>query len=128
MRPVRYHLVIVASRDEDFGDELTARWWLDHGDAERAARLLCPGQSVSTSESEHQELAAELGHRGLVCLREDGETWVWRPEDQRELEAEMNQPRASNVADPIAGRLDQDRRPPKREAPASQPSRRRHSS
>ena len=98
---------------DDFEDaDLTPRWWLDRDDPERAAALLRSGDSVPTTEAEHRLLAAELAARRLVCIREDGQTWVWTPREAEEL----------LQISPATASLDDERLPPRRGgASASRP-------
>jgi hypothetical protein len=71
--------------DESYDGDLSPRWWLDRGDAERAAHMLAAGDFVPTSEAEHQALCRELEPRGLVCVHDQGGTWVWTPLEAAEL-------------------------------------------
>jgi hypothetical protein len=112
--------------DETEDPDITPRWWLDRGAFERAAAVLRPGDAVPTSDEEHQVLAAHLAARGLAALHEDGQTWVWTPDQAAELESD------APAATPghrgvirVAGELEGDRRAPQR--PATRPSRRSRS-
>ena len=105
-------------QDDDFGSfddaYVTARWWLDRQDPERAAALLGRADSVRTSQEEHQALAAELETRGLVCLYQDGQTWVCTPEDAEQLQAEAGAQGDQAPVLAVTGELDDPRRPARR--------------
>jgi hypothetical protein len=91
--------------DESYDSELSPRWWLDHGDAERAAHMLAAGDFVPTSEAEHRALCRELEPRGLVCVHDQGGTWVWTPRQAAELQDELpigNRPPAVSITGELA--------------------------
>lgn len=84
--------------DDADDSEPSPRWWLDRGDPERAARLLEAGDFVRTSPLEHEELCRELDLRGLVCVFDQGGTWVWTARQAAELALEE----AGTVTAPVS--------------------------
>lgn len=109
----------MAYQDELDDGDITARWWLDRGRPERAAALLDPGDSLPTDAAEHEVLARELRARGLVCLHEDGQSWVWTPAQAAELRAEASGETAGVL--PLTSPLGE-ARPPRRGEPGRAPT------
>ena len=53
-----------------------ARWWLDHDEADEAARALEPGDEVVLPRNDSRDLAAALSRRGLAATYESGVLFV----------------------------------------------------
>jgi hypothetical protein len=103
-------------QDDDSDAPVTPRWWLDRGEVAQAADMMGPAEAVPTSEREHAGLAAALAQRGLVAVREDGETWAWTSDQARELEAELALGGRGGQVLPATGALGRQRRDPRRRA------------
>jgi hypothetical protein len=79
----------VDNLEPDWSRSEWARWWLDHNEPAAAAAVLEAGDVLVVEPSDAPRLEAALARRGLVLLREDGQAFVYTPDEARAVLEEV---------------------------------------